>query len=174
MRLLFGLGLSISVALGLKWSDFDLAAGTVTSRRRWTRGHLSDDGELKTENRGASLVLGTVLEEEVRRRAASGFVFVGDGNLPPDDRDLLRERFRPIVKRLGLYYKGFGWHAFRRQAISWRQTIGGATPLEAQRAARHGSLEMTYLYSLEDPQRSRAQVDRMFEALMDVPQGPPQ
>lgn len=77
-----------------------------------------------------------------------------------------------MVKRLGLYYRGFGWHAFRRQYITWRQTVGGATPIEAQKAARHGSLDMTLLYTLEDPERSRAQVDRMFDKLIEIPRKP--
>jgi hypothetical protein len=65
--------------------------------------------------------------------------------MPPDDRDLLRYEFRPDLKRLKLDYPGFGWHAFRRQNIAWRQQVGGATPLEAQKAAGHASLDMTYL-----------------------------
>ena len=83
-------------------------------------------------------------------------------------------RRRPVIKRLGLYYKGFGWHAFRRRNVTWRQTVGGATPLEAQRAARHGSLDMTLLYTLNDPVRERSQVDAMFDRLMDTPEGKPQ
>lgn len=177
VRLLFGLGLNISEALGLKWGDVDLEAGTVTIRRRWYRGDLSDDGVLKSDNRGAEMVLGSALVDDLKRRgprAASSFIFIGEGKLPPDDRDLLRERFRPVVKRLGLYYVGFGWHAFRRQNITWRQTVGGATPLEAQRAARHGSLDMTLLYTLSDPARERSQVDLMFDRLMEAPEGKPQ
>src|ERR1700731_3851488 len=58
--------------------------------------------------------------------------------------------FRPVVKRLGLYYKGFGWHAFRRVNISYRQHYGGTTPLEAQRGGRQSSLDMTYLYTLSE------------------------
>jgi integrase len=33
--LLFGSGLRISEALGLKWKDIDMDAATVTLRRRW-------------------------------------------------------------------------------------------------------------------------------------------
>jgi hypothetical protein len=42
------------------------------------------------------------------------------------DHSLLREEFRPVLKGLKLYYPGFGWHAFRRQNITWRQQVGGA------------------------------------------------
>jgi hypothetical protein len=46
-----------------------------------------------------------------------------------------------------------------------------ATPLEAQRAAGHGSLDMTYLYTLADTERERAQVQAIFDKLMELPSG---
>jgi hypothetical protein len=100
------------------------------------------------------------------------FLFVGDdGLMPPDDRDILRFEFRPILVKLGLYYQGFGWHAFRRQNITWKQQIGGATLPEAQKAARHATLDMTYLYSLTDTERETAQQQKMFDALMGADSG---
>ena len=125
------------------------------------------------------LQLGPLVEEFRRRypgpNRRTQFVFVGDdGTMPPDDRDLLRYEFRPVLKKLGLYYPGFGWHAFRRQNITWRQQAGGATPLEAMRAAGHGSVDMTLLYTLRDSERERAQVQAMFDKLMELPAGPPQ
>jgi len=120
VQILFGLGLRISECLGLKWCDLDLDAGSVSIRRRWYRGDISDDGENKSEASTRKLQLGRFLTGEFARRypgvqKKDQFVFTSDeGTLPPDDRDLLREYFRPIIKRPGLYYKGFGWHAFRR------------------------------------------------------------
>jgi hypothetical protein len=61
-----------------------------------------------------------------------------------------------------------------RQNITWRQTEGGATPLEAQKAAGHASLDMTYLYTLADKERERAQVQAMFDKLIEMPKGKPQ
>jgi hypothetical protein len=125
----------------------------------------------------SALQLGSVLLYEFKRRypgphKRNQFVSIrDDGHMPPDDRDLLRECFRPVVKRLGLYYKGFGWHAFRRQNVTERQTIGGANPIEAQRAAGHSSLNMTLLYTLSDAQRETEQVDKMFDHLMQVEPG---
>ena len=177
--ILFGLGLRISEALGLRWHDIDLDAGTMTIRRRWYRGDLSEDGETKSENSCRVVQLGPLAGEFRSRypgpQARDQFVFIGDdGHMPPDDRDLLRYEFRPVLKRLKLYYPGFGWHAFRRQNVTWRQQVGGATPFEAQRAAGHGSLDMTYLYTLADAERERAQVQAMWDKLMEVPAGPPQ
>ena len=171
VRLLFGLGLRVSEGLGLKWCDLDLDAGIVAIRRRWYRGDLSE--ETKSEAGTRRLQLGSALTEEFKGRypgphKLDAHVFLGDdGRNPPDDRDLLREYFRPVVKRLGLYYRGFGWHAFRRQNITARQHAG-ATPLEAMRAAGQNSVDMTLLYTLSDAGRERAQVDAMFDGLMKV------
>ena len=113
----FGLGLRISEVLGLKWRDVNFDDGVLSIRRRWYRGDLSDDGETKSDNSFRVAQLGPLVEEFRRRhpgpQARDQFVFVGDdGVMPPDDRDLLREEFRPVLKRLKLYYQGFGWHAF--------------------------------------------------------------
>jgi integrase len=173
--ILFGLGLRVSEALGLKWKDVDFDVGKVKIRRRWCRGDLSEEGENKSEASTADLPMSTSLAYEFKRRypgphKRDAFIFLGeDGFTPPDDRDLLRWEFRPILKRLGLYYPGFGWHAFRRQNITWRQTVGGATPLEAQKGARHASLDMTLLYTMTDHERETAQQQRMFDELLGIP-----
>lgn len=166
---LFGLGLRISEALALKWCDLDFENQTLRIRRRWYRGDLSD--ETKTETSAAEIRMGPSMTAEFKRwypgpHKLEEFLFLGDGKLPPDDRDLLRFEFRPVLKRLGLYYPGFGWHAFKRQSITWKQQIGGATPIEAQKAARHASLDMTYLYSLSDAERETAQQQKMFDYIL--------
>jgi integrase len=55
-------------------------------------------------------------------------------------------------------------HTFRRLNVSWRQEAG-ATPIEAQKAAGHASLNMTFLYTQTDAERERQHVSRILERL---------
>jgi integrase len=61
LQILFGLGLRISECLGLRWSDIDLEAGTVSIRRRWYRGDISEDGDTKSDAGDCVLQLGSGL-----------------------------------------------------------------------------------------------------------------
>lgn len=54
---------------------------------------------------------------------------------------------RPVAKRLGIHFPGFGWHTFRRQNITLIQEEE-ATPFEAQAQAGHSKPMMTSDYTL--------------------------
>ena len=56
-------------------------------------------------------------------------------------------------------------HMFRRLNVTWRQTIGGATPIQAQKQAGHTSLDMTMLYTQTEQERDRGQVTKILEHL---------
>lgn len=168
LTIIFATGLRISEVFGLQWRDIDIDAGTLKVARRWHRGDVDDPKSQQSER---TRQLGPLVEEFKRRypgaHAIEKYIFVGDdGIVPPDDRDVLREILRPAAKRLGIYWPGFGWHTFRRQNVSWRQEAG-ATPLEAQKAAGHAKLDMTYLYTITDADREREQVERMMARLME-------
>ena len=54
------------------------------------------------------------------------FLFIADdGHIRRTIETCCFEELRPVVKRLGLYYKGFGRHAFRRVNITYRRHYGG-------------------------------------------------
>ena len=81
-----------------------------------------------------------------------------------DDRDLQQHVFRPAAEVAGIYFEGFGMHTFRRLNVTWRQEVG-ATPIEAQKAAGHASLDMTFLYTQIEETRERSHVERILERL---------
>jgi hypothetical protein len=56
--ILFGVGLRISEALGLRWSDVDFDRGVLSVRRRWYRGDLGDEGDTKSDNSCREVQLG--------------------------------------------------------------------------------------------------------------------
>jgi hypothetical protein len=49
---------------------------------------------------------------------------------------------------LGLYYKGFGWHSLRREAITNLSAELGANA--AQRMVGHAKADMSLHYTLQD------------------------
>jgi integrase len=55
-------------------------------------------------------------------------------------------------------------HTFRRLSVTWRQEVG-ATPIEAQKAAGHASLDMTFLYTQVDGAREREHVNSILDRL---------
>ena len=63
------------------------------------------------------------------------------------------------AKALGIYLKGFGFHTFRRQNVSWRQEAG-ATPFEAMKAVGHAKPTTAWDYTIPDAQREREHVKR--------------
>lgn len=158
------LGLRVSEVLGLQWGDLDLDVGTVRIRRRWYRGNVDLPKSCAAER---MLQLGPLVDELAPRRAhPDRWVFLAEsGHVPPDERELLRFELRPVLKRLGLYYPGFGCHAFRRLNVTWRQHAG-ASPMEVQRAAGHSTLDMSLLYTLSDAERERQQVQWIADRLM--------
>jgi hypothetical protein len=86
-----------------------------------------------------------------------------------DDRDINQHFLRPAAKALGVYRLGFGFHAFRREAIT---EIGRAIGVQqAQAAAGHASAGMTQHYTLSDlPAQERVAEERLA-LLLGKPEG---
>jgi integrase len=166
-------GLRVSEILGLQVRDLDLERQTLQVERGWVRGNL---GGTKTENSRRVRQIGPLalaLAQQAAGKLPEAFLFARENGLPPDSRDLQQHVFRPAAEQVGIYFQGFGMHTFRRLNISWRQEVG-AHPLEAMKAAGHGSLGMTWLYTVLDAGREQEQMRRMWDRLLPPPSGPKQ
>jgi len=158
-------GMRVSEILGLKWISVDLDNGWIRVEQRYYRG---ESGEPKTERSKRILPLGYLVEsyKAIRPdgRGREGYVFEKDGQ-PLDDRGLLRNVIRPVAKRLGFYFEGFGWHSFRRQNITVMQEEG-ATAFEAMAQAGHSRPAMTAEYTIVGLQRREQAVRKLQERLL--------
>jgi integrase len=170
-----GIGTRMCEVLGLQPNDVDGEAETVKIQRDWVRGR---GGPTKTttskRTRQAPGIAGELLAyAKSRGIKPDGFIFGRpdrDGD-PPDDRDLQHYVFGPAARRAGVYSPGFGLRRFRGINISWRQTVGGAEPLEAQKAAGHKRLSTTWLYTQNEEERDRAHVQAILEHMQGKPEG---
>src|SRR5262249_12263055 len=87
-----------------------------------------------------------------------------------DDRDILQHFLRPAAEKLGLYYPGFGFHSFRRQAVTaLDQEIG--VP-QTMKAAGHSKADMTLLYTLEDFEQQAAGVQHFQHQVLGSAEDP--
>ena len=65
-----------------------------------------------------------------------------------DDRDLNQHFLRPSAKDLGFYWKGFGFHALRREAITAFNATLGVT--QTMQMSGHATAEQGADYTLAD------------------------
>jgi integrase len=157
-------GLRVSEVLGLRPADIDAAQETLRVERRWRRG---DEDEPKTEASKRLRQIGVLAAALLAYSAGKHpheYIFTRTNGAPLDDRDLQRDVFRPAAEAAGIYHEGFGMHEFRRLNVTWRQQAG-ATPVEAQKAAGHTSLDMTMLYTQTEIQREREHVEKILDRL---------
>ena len=92
------------------------------------------------------------------------FVFHDEGK-PLDERSVLRYQLRPIVKQLGVYFVGFGWHSFRRTHLTVLSEVG-ATAFETRDQAGHGKIETTMTYVKPALERRAKAVEKLAERLI--------
>jgi len=149
--------LRISEVLGLQWKHIDFNAGTILVRQRWYRGDLD---VVKSHKAVRDVPMGVLAKDLAAMFPGAGrendFVFnaqthEGRWKKPGvcrDDRDLNQHFLRPAAIALGIYRQGFGFHAFRREAVTEHgQTMGS---LQTQRMAGHATADMTQHYTLAD------------------------
>lgn len=165
--------LRISEVLGLMWKHVDFERNVLLIRQRWYRGDLD---EVKTKKSKRDVSMGYLSQTLASRYPGNGhddeYVFsvrthVGDWKNPGvcrDDRDILQHFLRPTAKALGIHTEGFGFHSFRREAITHLGAmLGGA---QAQRMAGHSKADMTMHYTLEDHRAQDEAVRKLQERLL--------
>jgi integrase len=152
-------GLRVSEVLGLTPADIDSERETLRVERRWRRGDEADPKSEGSRRERQIDALAPVLLAYAQGKPKHAYIFTRPNGQPLDDRDLQRDVFRPAAEAIGIYHEGFGMHVFRRLNVTWRQQVG-ATPVEAQKAAGHTSLDMTMLYTQTEDQREREHVKK--------------
>jgi integrase len=127
--------LRVSEVLGLQIGDVDVRGETLHVERRQRRDDIDDP---KSGSGRRARRMGGLAHELLRfagRRGSEDFSF---------------------LQRV--YFEGLGMRTFRRLNVTWRQAVG-ATSIEAQKAAGHASLDMTFLYTQTDDAREREHVN---------------
>jgi integrase len=81
------------------------------------------------------------------------------GRVRRDDRAINRHFLRPAAIALGVYYKGFGFHAFRREAVTDLAKYAGAS--QAQGMAGHSRVDTSLHYT-------QADLDAQTAAVLDL------
>lgn len=173
---LFG-GLRISEALGLRGKDLDFECGAIEIRQRFWRGDID---EVKTVRSSREIPMGYLRNDLLRLRIGAPDRLIFQIAMPPgrnpnpglarrketcrDDRDIVNYWLRPAAKALGIYWKGFGFHSFRREAITEFSALLGANA--AQRLAGHSTADMTLHYTLADREAQDAAIRQRQEAIL--------
>ena len=160
-------GLRRGELLGLKWTDADLEAGTLTVRRS-----LDVDGTFKVpKNRAArrtlkltpraldALKTHKVRQNAERLRAGARWkdhdlVFPNTTGKPVNVGNLYRREFQPLLKRAGLADEGFTIHSLRH-TFATALAEKGVHPSTAQKMLGHSDVRMTlaiYTHATHDMQ----------------------
>jgi integrase len=172
---LFGT-LRISEALGLQEKHLVFNRGLIHIRQRFYRGDLD---ELKSDKSKRNVPMGYLADDLKRMCQGDPERFVFQIQTAPewgrkesvcrDDRDINQHFLRQAAKDLGIYWKGFGFHALRREAITELSATLG--PNLAQRMAGHSKADMTLHYTLADEVKQDAAVRKRQEEILGKPEG---
>lgn len=171
--------LRVSEVLGLAWKHVDFNRGLIQIRQRFYRGDLD---VVKTRKAERDVPMGQLAQELAALYPGPGhedeFVFsvrthVGrwkTSGTCRDDRDINQHFLRPTAKELGVYRPGFGFHAFRREAVTeYSRSIGVA---QAQRMAGHAKADMSQHYTLADMVEQERAVRQLQKKVRGVTKPP--
>jgi integrase len=155
--------LRISEVLGLQEKHLDFEAEVIRVRQRFYRGDLDRPKNGKPRD----VPMGDLAGRLRTRLTGNPDAFVFRVETKPrwgreraicrDDRDIHQHFLRPVAEKLGLYWKGFGFHAFRREGVT--ATAARLGIAQAMRMAGHSKADMTLLYTLEDREAQQAAVE---------------
>lgn len=136
------LGLRVSEALGLKWSDIDWEHQTVTIRRSAYRGAID---ETKTASSKAKLPLHPALAELLlvwKAKCDFEWVFANPTTgLPYQSPSMQQHWIRPAGEAIGI--NGLGFHSLRHSYRSWLDSAGIA-PGVTKDLMRHSAISTTF------------------------------
>lgn len=138
------LGLRVSEALGLKWTDIDWTKQTIKIQRSAYRGAIDDT---KTESSNAKLPLDPAIAALLRAWQAQSelefdWVFANPATGMPYLSPSLQQRWiRPAGEAIGV--EGLGFHSLRHSYRSWLDAIGAA-PGITKDLMRHSDIATTF------------------------------
>src|SRR5215216_3780764 len=176
-------GLRQGEALGLKWSDIDLDAGSLRVNRQLQR--VRRDGEKSgklvfSEPKNASRRTVGLPQRAVdalrshRKRQLevklsvpnyedSGLVFATGKGTPRDAQNIVNRHFKPLLKRAGL--PSIRWHDLRH-TYATLLLARGTHPTYVQKSLGHASVQLTLdRYSHWMPSMGRNTAEGIDEAL---------
>jgi integrase len=176
-------GLRIGEALGLRWTDIDLDAGTLRVSRQLQRKRRMDGkpGKLVfSEPKNASRrtvdlpqraleSLRTHRKRQLEERVGathyedSGLVFATGIGTPFDAQNVVNRHFKPLLKRAGL--PSIRWHDLRHTYATLLLSRG-THPTYVQKSLGHASVQLTLdRYSHWMPSMGRNTAEGIDEAL---------
>jgi integrase len=142
------LGLRVSEALGLQWSDIDWELGTVTIRRSAYRGSIdetkntSSKAKLPLHPTLAGLLLAWREKRKDEEEEECEWLFANPYTGMPYMSPSLQQRWiRPAGEALGI--EGLGFHSLRHSYRSWLDNAGVA-PGVTKDLMRHSAIATTF------------------------------
>jgi integrase len=163
--------LRVSEVLGLQEKHLDFEKGLINVKQRFYRGDLD---VAKNEAAERELPMGYLAPDLKSLCTGDPERFVFQIKTAPlwgrkvavcrDDRDLNQHFLRPAAKALGFYWKGFGFHALRREAVTAINAMLGVN--QAMKMAGHSTADMSLLYTLADQQAQDAAVKARQEQVI--------
>ncbi len=168
--------LRVSEILGLQEKHLDFEQRTIRVEQRFYRGDLDIVKGQKSER---TLPMGHLIHDLQKICFGDRERFVFQIKTRPDfgirealcrdDRAIQQHFIRPAAEKLGFYWKGFGMHALRREAVTSLSATLGVN--QAMNMAGHSTSDMSLAYTLADFEAQDAAVKARQEKILGKPEG---